>query len=132
MYWHPALSAALEEAAINTPEHSQPTPPLQEPTFFILLSLAAGPRHGYAMMKDIAYLSDNRVQLSTSTLYTALRRLLEQDWITREDEPMAGKNGRERKFYRLTACGHQALAAEVTRLESMVYAARGRQLGEST
>ena len=84
------------------------------------------------MMKEIAYLSDNRVQLSTSTLYTALRRLLEQDWIRREDEPASGKNGRERKSYRLTGSGHQALAAEVARLESMVYAARGRQLGEST
>ena len=49
--------------------------PLREPTFFILLSLARGEKHGYAIMKDIEDLSRDRVKLSTGTLYEALARL---------------------------------------------------------
>ena len=55
--------------------------PLTETTLYILLSLAPGPRHGYAIMKDVRALSHNRVELSTGTLYSALKRLLDQNWI---------------------------------------------------
>ena len=45
-------------------------PPLTEATFFILLSLAPGPKHGYAIMKDVQHLSHHhRIVLSTATLY---------------------------------------------------------------
>lgn len=57
--------------------------PLREATFFILLSLATAPRHGYAIMKDAARLSDGRVTLSTGTLDGAIKRLLEAGWIKR-------------------------------------------------
>lgn len=121
-----------EEAAIHTPSSAHESIPLREPTFLILLSLAAGPRHGYAIMKDVAYLSDGRVELSTSTLYSALKRLLEQGWILREDDPAQQSSGRERKSYRLSPAGQQVLAAEVDRLEGLLLAARRRALGEST
>jgi len=42
--------------------------PLTEATYFILLGLASEPKHGYAIMKDVTALSDNRVVLSTGTL----------------------------------------------------------------
>ncbi len=105
--------------------------PLREPTFFILLSLATGPRHGYLIMKDAAYLSEDRVTLSTSTLYTALKRLLDQGWIRREDDPDSKESGRERKVYRLTDLGLRVLEAEVDRLEDLVFAARRRAVGKS-
>lgn len=105
--------------------------PLREPTFFILLSLATEPRHGYAIMKDVIFLSENRVLLSTSTLYTALKRLLGQGWISREDDPAAEEHGRERKFYRLTDLGRRVLAAEVERLDGLLLAARQRTVGEN-
>ena len=80
--------------------------PLREPTFFILLSLAQGEKHGYAIIKESDKLSQGRVKLSTSTLYEALFRLLDQELIERVDEreSLAGKKhpGRPRKFYRLT------------------------------
>ena len=47
--------------------------PLTEATYFILLSLALGPRHGYLIMKDVRSLSRGRVTLSTGTLYGALK-----------------------------------------------------------
>ena len=61
--------------------------PLSEAVFFILLSLAPGPRHGYAILKEVATLSQERVNLSTGTLYGALKRMLEQNWIERVDDP---------------------------------------------
>ena len=66
--------------------------PLTEATFFILLSMASGAQHGYAIMKDITALSDNRVRLSAGTLYGALARLREQEWIERQEggEPDEG------------------------------------------
>ena len=68
--------------------------PLTEPTFFILLVLAPGPQHGYAIMKETAVLSDARVQLSTSTLYGAIKRLLDQGWIERAEAASGVENGR--------------------------------------
>lgn len=100
--------------------------PLTETTLLILLSLAPEPRHGYAIMKDVAALSENRVTLSTGTLYGALKRLLEQAWIERGDDPAAPDTARERKAYQLTEQGRRVLNAELARLHTLVNAARLR------
>ena len=93
--------------------------PLREATFFILLSLATVPKHGYAIMKDVEALSDGRVSLSTGTLYGALKRLLEGGWVQRvEDEQ--DDSGRERKAYSLTQLGKGILEAETARMQSLV------------
>ena len=104
---------------------------LTETTYFILLSLFPGPRHGYSIMKDVRQLSDGRVVLSTGTLYSALKRLLDQGWIGRTDDPEDNVDGRGRKAYRLTPLGQQILEAEVVRLQGLVNAARQRVLGIS-
>jgi DNA-binding PadR family transcriptional regulator len=98
--------------------------PLTEATYFILLSLAPEPRHGYAIMKNVHLLSHGRVSMSTGTLYSALKRLLDQDWIRRADEFENGSNGRHRKAYHLTDLGQRILAAEIQRLEGLVGAAQ--------
>jgi len=98
--------------------------PLTEATYFILLSLAPGARHGYAIMKDVRFLSHERVRLSTGTLYSALKRLLDQGWIERTDDTQSEANGRQRKTYCLTGLGRQILEAEVTRLQGLVGAAQ--------
>jgi DNA-binding PadR family transcriptional regulator len=105
--------------------------PLTETTYFILLSLAHGPRHGYAIMKDVQSLSQERVMLSTGTLYSALKRLLDQGWIGRVDDPRNGSDARVRKAYQLTDLGRRILQAEVQRLEGLVGAAQLRALGET-
>jgi DNA-binding PadR family transcriptional regulator len=94
--------------------------PLSEPTFFILLVLAPGPGHGYAIMKESAVLSDGRLQLSTSTLYGAIKRLLDQGWIKRSAAESGIENGRARKEYQLTDLGRRILKAETARLQSLV------------
>lgn len=99
--------------------------PLSEATFFILLSLAAGSKHGYAIMKDVEALSGGRISLGTGTLYGALKRLLESAWIERFDQPDATQAGRVRKTYRLTDLGRRQLEAETARLQRLVKAALG-------
>ncbi len=96
--------------------------PLQETTFFILLSLSRQPRHGYAILQDVAQLSNGRLQLSTGTLYGALRRMLDQGWIERYDEATGTVNGRIRKAYRITDLGQQILNADVARMQAMITA----------
>ncbi len=102
----------------------KPFLPLREPTFFILLALAPGPQHGYAIMKETAVLSDGRVQLSTSTLYGAIKRLLDLGWIERAAAASGVENGRERKAYQLTDLGRRILKGETARLQSLVAAAQ--------
>jgi DNA-binding PadR family transcriptional regulator len=111
--------------------------PLTEATLFIMLSLAPEPKHGYAIMKDVQTLSENRVVLSTGTLYGALKRLLDQGWIERVDEMEklsdgTADRGRPRKAYTLTRLGQHILDAEVTRLQALVSVARLRAAGRQT
>ena len=108
--------------------------PLTEPTFYILLSLAPGKKHGYAILKDVEALSDGRVSLSTSTLYSALSRLLDQGLIERLPEVMENRTGPglPRKAYVLTELGRRVLEAETHRMQSLVAAASLRLSEEGT
>lgn len=103
--------------------------PLREPTFFILLSLTPDARHGYAIMQDIAALSDGRVKLSTGTLYTALKRLLDDGWI--EAVESADADPRRRQAYRLTPTGRRILQAETERLTTLATLAQQRLVKNS-
>jgi DNA-binding PadR family transcriptional regulator len=107
--------------------------PLTEATYFIMLSLSREPRHGYAIMKDVQSLSEDRVKLSTGTLYGALKRLLKQGWIERVEEELdstnAEESGRIRKAYALTSLGRRILETEINRLEVLVDAANLRTTG---
>lgn len=96
--------------------------PLTEATFYILLSLSSGRKHGYAILKDAAALSDDAVTLSTSTLYSALGRLQEQGLISRVDRGDDGHGGPglPRKAYELTRLGRRILEAEMARLRRQV------------
>ena len=92
------------------------TLPLTEPVLLILLSLAEQPRHGYSILKDVEQMSDGRVVLSTGTLYGALRRLLDDDWIERIEEE---DSARGRQAYRLTSRGRKCLQLEVGRMKHL-------------
>ena len=106
--------------------------PLTEVTYFILLSISPGRKHGYAIMKDVRHLSQGRVVLSTGTLYGAIRRLLENGWIERTDDPEPNNGRRQRKVYALTDLGSRVLDAELRRLNTLIAAAQMRSVGEST
>ncbi|HXJ87625.1 MAG TPA: helix-turn-helix transcriptional regulator [Candidatus Binatia bacterium] len=90
--------------------------PLTEPVLLILLSLAGQSQHGYAILKDVERMSNGRVVLSTGTLYGALRRLLEDDWIERFKEE---ESSRGRQAYRLTSQGRRNLQMEIDRMKHL-------------
>jgi DNA-binding PadR family transcriptional regulator len=104
--------------------------PLREPTFYILLSLSPGPKHGYAIMKEVEILSESRLLLSTGTLYGAIKRLLDDGWIHRVEDPLPNSTDRERKAYALTEQGRRLLSAEIERLRKMVSVAKEIQTAQ--
>jgi len=108
------------------PSNTENQLPLTEATLMIMLSLASAPKHGYAIMQDVEALSEGRVHLSTSTLYGALKRLLEDGWIDRTNRSESSDEGRPRKVYALTRMGRRVLEAEIERLHDLVAAARLR------
>ncbi len=116
-----------------TTDHLQSYSPLTESTFLILLSLAPRPKHGYAIAKDIQELSQARVILSASTLYTTLKRLLDDGLIERSgDDAELDETGRPRKTYMLTDLGRRLLSSETARLNSLVAVARLRGVEDLT
>ena len=94
--------------------------PLTETSFLIILSLATAPKHGYAIMKEVEAMSEKRVVLATGTLYSALRRMLEDGWIERVTDNNSEADNRARKLYQLTRHGRRVLEAEINRLRKLV------------
>lgn len=106
---------------------------LSAPAFYILLSLAPGRKHGYAILKDVEQLSRSELLLSTSTLYGALARLQDQELIRRVtvEEGAGSRPGLPAKFYELSENGRRMLAAETQRMQEFVQHSqqRLRQVG---
>ncbi len=93
--------------------------------FHVLVELAEGDRHGYAILKAVSDRTGGSVELSTGTLYTMVKRLLADGLIVESRQrPAAADDDDRRKYYRLTEFGHRVLTAETARLQLMVSAAR--------
>ncbi len=97
-------------------------PELREPTFLLLTALAAGPQHGYALLRAVDTLSSGRVRLRPGSLYGALDRLAEEGLIRETGAEVVA--GRHRRYYALTEPGINALSAEASRLQANATAAR--------
>ena len=89
-------------------------PALREPSYFVLAALLGGPLHGYAVIKRVTELSDERVKLAAGSLYSVIDRLLGEGLVTADGEEIV--NGRARRYYRLTDEGHCVLTEEADRL----------------
>jgi len=87
---------------------------MRRPTFLILSALAVGPLHGYAVIKEVSRLSGDTVRLAAGTLYAALDRLTDEGLVEVDREETV--DGRLRRYYRLTAAGASALAAEAEQM----------------
>ena len=91
----------------------------------MLLALADEPRHGYAIIKDVAERTGGAVSLGTGTLYGIVKRLLADGLIVESHRrPKADDDDERRRYYRVTPFGLRVLASETERLEAMVDAAR--------
>ena len=99
--------------------------PLPSAAFHILVALAEGDRHGYAIMRDVAAGTDGRLKLNPGTLYTTIRRLLEQGLVVELDErPDPDDDDERRRYYRLTDNGRAVARAEAVRLQQALAFAR--------
>jgi hypothetical protein len=113
--------------------------PLTPFAFQVLLALADGERHGYAIIKEVEERSGGTVRLRTGTLYTLLQRLLEEQLIGESDGGLSdgsmgapgGPSARadsRRRYYRLSALGDAVLRAEAQRLEGLIGDARRKHV----
>ena len=97
--------------------------PLSATGFHILLTLADGERHGYAIGKDVEDATQGAIVLGPATLYRTIKQFLADGWIAEVD----GDDER-RRVYRLTPRGRKVAQAEAQRLEAVVKVARERRL----
>jgi DNA-binding PadR family transcriptional regulator len=116
-----------------------PTPflPLSPAALHIVLALNRGERHGYAIMSDVAQLSDGVIKLGPGTLYGTIKKLGAQGLIEQSDNrPDPTLDDQRRKYYRLTGLGQAVCLAEIDRLANLVERTRrpapARLLGQAT
>jgi DNA-binding PadR family transcriptional regulator len=97
--------------------------------FDILLTLASGERHGYAIIQDIEARSDGAVSIETGTLYRAIQRLVEANLVRPTELRRPPSEGDERRrVYAITPEGRRAASAEARRMDALVHAARAARL----
>ncbi|MEA2694643.1 MAG: hypothetical protein QOJ16_4030 [Acidobacteriota bacterium] len=102
---------------------------LSRDTLHILIALADRDRHGYSILQEIAERTGGRVRLSPSTLYSAIRRLLEEGLIEElEERPDPEHDDERRRYYRLAEAGRRAAMEEARQLEELLQNARSAGL----
>ncbi len=103
--------------------------PLTPAVFHIMLALAGGESHGYGIMLEVERLTSGQLNLGPGTLYRSIQRMLVDGLIEETKDSSAAEDDDERRRnYRLTAFGFEVAQAETRRLESLVKAARLRNL----
>jgi DNA-binding PadR family transcriptional regulator len=99
--------------------------PLRPAVFHILLVLAGGERHGYAVKQEVEQQTGGVVKLGPGTLYESIQRMVELGLIDESPRrPAREVDQAQRRYYRLTRFGRQVLQTEVARLEQTVQHAR--------
>lgn len=103
--------------------------PLTPAVFHILLVLADGERHGYAIMQEVASATGGKIKMGPGTLYGTIKRLLAATLVEESDErPDPQLDDERRRYYRLTGVGQRVLRAEAERLADLVKLAQGKRL----
>ena len=103
--------------------------PLTPAVFHILLTLADGERHGYAIMREVAEQTGGQMRLGPGTLYGSIRRMLADGLIVEsEARPDPALDDERRRYYRMTPFGRRIAEAEAARLQALTRAAQARGL----
>jgi len=102
--------------------------PLTDLTLHILLALADGAAHGYAIGKDVESRSGGRLNPATGGLYQALRRLREDGLVEKAQPAGGGDPDPRRQYFRLTPFGRRVFREEARRMEGLLSAARDKKL----
>ena len=91
--------------------------PLSPASFQILVAIADGEKHGYAILKEVARRTDGKVRLRAGTLYTALARLVDDGLVEESlERPDPALDDERRRYYRLSPRGRSVVVAEAERL----------------
>jgi DNA-binding PadR family transcriptional regulator len=106
--------------------------PLTPAVFHILLALADGEKHGYAIMKEVESQTGGRIKMGPGTLYGSIKRMLAasliQETAARPDPEL---DNERRRYYQLTGVGETALKTESQRMEQAVQAAKKKKIFSS-
>ena len=101
--------------------------PLTPPMFQVLVALADGEKHGYAIIKEVQRRTDGKVRLSAGTLYALIKRFVQDGLIVESDErPDPSLDDERRRYYRLSDDGRAVAIAEARRMEEVIEQARGK------
>jgi DNA-binding PadR family transcriptional regulator len=101
--------------------------------FHVLLALADGDKHGYAILKEVADETAGEVELSTGTLYGVIKRSLAEGLIVEAlRRPALAADDPRRRYYRLTEAGRETAIAEAARMEKLLACARSKRLWKAT
>lgn len=100
--------------------------PLTPLSLGVLLALAQGPRHGYALLKELDRQSGGRLNPGTGTLYAALQRMIDEGLLAEANRP-TGEDAR-RRYYEVTDLGRDVARAELVRLARLMEAEGARML----
>lgn len=110
-------------------EKPQPYQPLTPAVFHILLALADGEKHGYAIKKDVEAQTSGRIKMGPGTLYGTIKRMLGAGMIEESDQRLdPATDDERRRYYRLTGLGRKVVIAESERLAELVAVARQKQV----
>jgi len=103
--------------------------PLTPAVFHILLALADGEKHGYAIMQEVEAASHEQVKMGPGTLYGSIKRMLAAGLIEETDErPDPEMDDQRRRYYQLTGLGGQVVEAESRRLANLVSLAKAKHV----
>ena len=103
--------------------------PLTPGMFQVLIALADGEKHGYAIIKEVARRTDGDIALGAGTLYAIIRRFVQEGVIAESAErPDPALDDERRRYYRLTAFGREVARAEAARMETALGMARAKKL----
>lgn len=106
--------------------------PLTSMAFEILLAVADGERHGYAIMQEVERSTGGRLALHPGTLYRAISRLVSSGLVGESDRRPEEAEDQRRRYYALTELGREVASAEARRLAGQVKAAQMRNLLPAT
>ena len=99
--------------------------PLPVAQLHILLALATGDMHGYAIMREVETLTEGAVTMGPGTLYGTVKKMLKAELVEESDErPDPDLDDQRRRYYRITGLGGRVLDAEVARMEQLARTAR--------
>jgi DNA-binding PadR family transcriptional regulator len=103
--------------------------PLTPAMFQVLIALADGEKHGYAILKEVSRRTDGEVTLSAGTLYAIIRRFVQEGIISEAAErPDPALDDERRRYYGLTEFGRAVARAEAARMEGVLDMARAKHL----